>query len=90
MTDARRTTWGRLVLAKLWRGIVRQRFRSDATRDTSDAVRDGFERRRGLTCGGRLYAFAPFASNDLFIAYGLTALPPWLVAFAFTVGRCAS
>jgi membrane protein YqaA with SNARE-associated domain len=84
-------TAGRLVLAKLSRVIIRQRFLSDDMRDNIDAIKDGLERHRTLTFSAfLLYAFGPFPSNYLFIAYGLTSLPLWLVAFPFFIGRCAS
>jgi hypothetical protein len=84
-------TSGRLVLARLARVIIRQKFMSDAMRGNVDVVKDGIERHRSLTFGAfLLYAFSPFPSNYLFIAYGLTALPLWLVAVPFFVGRCVS
>jgi len=84
-------TSGRLVLAKLSRVIIRRRFMSDAMRGNIDVIKDGLERHRTLTFGAfLLYAFSPFPSNYLFIAYGLTALPLWLVAVPFFIGRCVS
>jgi uncharacterized membrane protein YdjX (TVP38/TMEM64 family) len=79
------------VLAKLSRVIIRQRFMSDAMRGNIDVVKDGLERHRTLTFGAfLLYAFSPFPSNYLFIAYGLTSLPLWLGAIPFFIGRCVS
>jgi membrane protein YqaA with SNARE-associated domain len=84
-------TSGRLVLAKLSRVIIRQRFMSDAMRGNIDVIKEGLERHRTLTFSAfLLYAFGPFPSNYLFIAYGLTSLPLWLVAIPFFIGRCAS
>jgi membrane protein YqaA with SNARE-associated domain len=84
-------TAGRLVLAKLARVIVRQRFMSDAMRANIDVVRVGIERHRTLTFSVFLaYAFGPFPSNYLFIAYGLTALPLRLAAVPFFLGRFVS
>ena len=84
-------TSGRLVLAKLSRVLIRQRFMSNAMRDNIDVIKDGLERHRSLTFSAfLLYAFGPFPSNYLFIAYGLTSLPLWLVAIPFFIGRCAS
>lgn len=84
-------TSGRMVLARLARAIVRQRFMSDATRANIDVIKDRLEQHRTLTSGTFLvFAFSPFPSNYLFIAYGLTSLPIWLVAFPFFLGRCVS
>ena len=84
-------TSGRLLLAKLSRVIVRQRFMSDTMRANIDVIKDGLERHRTMTFGAfLLYAFSPFPSNYLFIAYGLTSLPFWLVAVPFFIGRCVS
>jgi len=84
-------TSGRLVLAKLARVIIRQRFMGDAMRGNIDAIKDGLARHRTLTFGAvLLYAFSPFPSNCLFIAYGLTSLPLWRVAVPFFIGRCVS
>jgi membrane protein YqaA with SNARE-associated domain len=84
-------TAGRLVLAKLSRVTIRQRFMSDTMRANIDVIKDGLERHRTLTFGAfLLYAFSPFPSNYLFIAYGLTSLPFWLVAAPFFIGRCVS
>ena len=84
-------TSGRLVLAKLSRVIIRQRFMNDTMRANIDVIKDGLERHRTLTFGAfLLYAFGPFPSNYLFIAYGLTSLPFWLVAVPFFIGRCVS
>jgi membrane protein YqaA with SNARE-associated domain len=91
LTGALAATSGRLVLAKLSRTIIRQRFMSDATRSNIDTIKEGLERHRALTFGAfLLYAFGPFPSNYLFIAYGLTSLPLWLVAVPFFIGRCVS
>lgn len=84
-------TSGRLVLAKLSRIIIRQRFMSDSMRGNIDFIKDSLDRHRTLTFGAFLvYAFGPFPTNCLFIAYGLTSLPLWLVAVPFFIGRIAS
>ena len=84
-------TSGRLVLAKLSRVILRQRFMSHAMRGNIDVIKDGLARHRTWTSGAFLiYAFSPFPSNYLFIAYGLTSLPLWLVAVPFFIGRWVS
>ncbi|HXI90096.1 MAG TPA: hypothetical protein VNO24_08790 [Blastocatellia bacterium] len=84
-------TLGRLVLAKLSTVIVRQRFMSDETRKNIDAVKERLERNSKVTFGAVLfYAFSPFPSNHLFIAYGLTALKLKLIAIPFLLGRIVS
>jgi len=84
-------TLGRLVLAKLSTIIVRQKFLREGTRNNIDEVRRRLESNTRLTAGLFLfYAFSPLPSNHLFIAYGLTALPPKLVAIPFLIGRTIS
>ena len=84
-------TLGRLVLAKLSTVIVRQKFLSDDTRKNIDAVKDRLESKKKLTFGILLfYAFSPFPSNHLFIAYGLTGLKLKLIAIPFLLGRVVS
>jgi hypothetical protein len=83
-------TLGRLVLARLSRVIIRQRFLSDATRENIDVVKERLEGRTKLTLGALLfYAFSPFPSNHLFIAYGLTTLKLKVIAIPFLLGRVA-
>jgi membrane protein DedA with SNARE-associated domain len=84
-------TSGRLVLARLARAVIRQRFMGERMRANIDVLKDGLARHRTLTFSVFLaYAFSPFPSNYLFIAYGLTSLPLRLVAVPFFLGRCAS
>ena len=83
-------TAGRIVLARLAR-VIRRYWLSAALRDNIDVIRESLERHRALTFSGfMLYAFAPFPSNYLFIAYGLTTLPLWLAAAPFCIGRFVS
>jgi hypothetical protein len=84
-------TLGRLVLAKLSTVIVRQKILSDDTKKNIDAVKERLESKKKLTFGILLfYAFSPFPSNHLFIAYGLTALKLKLIAIPFLLGRVVS
>jgi len=84
-------TLGRLTLAKLSRVIVRQKFLGDDTRSNIDAVKERLESNAKLTFSLFLfYAFSPFPSNHLFIAYGLTALKLTLIAVPFLLGRLVS
>ena len=84
-------TLGRLALAKLSRVIVRQRFLRSETKENIDAIKERLENKTKLTSGLMLfYAFSPFPSNHLFIAYGLTTLPLRLIAIPFLLGRVVS
>ena len=84
-------TAGRVMLAKLSRTIIRQRFMSEASRANIEVVKEAIEGHRALTAGTFLFfAFSPFASNFLFIAYGLTSSPLRLVAIPFFLGRFIS
>lgn len=84
-------TLGRLVLAKLSTVIVRQKFLREETRKNIDVVKERLETNTRLTFGLFLfYAFSPLPSNNLFIAYGLTALRLKLIAIPFLLGRMVS
>src|SRR5947207_2060465 len=84
-------TAGRLLLAKLSRVVIRQRFLRDQTRDNNDTIKTALEQYPTLTFSAFLiYAFGPFPSNYLFIAYGLTALKLRFVAVPFFLGRFVS
>jgi membrane protein YqaA with SNARE-associated domain len=85
------STSGRLVLARLSRVIIRNRFMSDTMRGNVDVIKEQIEQHRKLTFAAFLvYAFSPFPSSYLFIAYGLTPLPLRLVAIPFFIGRTVS
>jgi len=84
-------TCGRIVLAKLSRGIVRQRFLSEQSRRNVDAIKTAIENRRAMTIGTFLgYSLSPLPSNYLFIAYGLTSLPIAFLSVPFLIGRFVS
>src|SRR3990172_6898998 len=77
-------TLGRLTLAKLARVVIRQKLMSPKSRDNVDAIRQRLQGKKKLTFGVFLfYAFTPFPSNFLFIAYGLTAIHFTLISFPF-------
>jgi membrane protein YqaA with SNARE-associated domain len=91
LLGASAATSGRVTLAKLAREIVRRRFFDERKRRNVDAIKEALEGHRTLTVGAfLLYAFTPFPSNFLFIAYGLTLLPLRRVAVPFFVGRFLS
>ncbi|MET3444848.1 hypothetical protein [Ralstonia sp. 1138] len=84
-------TLGRLVLARLSCTLVRNRWMREADRQNIDVVRAWLEDRKGMTVGLMLaYAFSPFPSNYIFIAYGLTGMRLWLIGVPFFIGRWIS
>ncbi len=79
------------MLAKLSKVIVREKLFSERTRKNIDSIKTRIETRPKLTIGiFLLYAFSPFPSNTLFIAYGLTSLPLRRIALPFFIGRLVS
>src|SRR5215467_9885731 len=59
-------TCGRLVLAKLSKLLVREKFLSEGTRKNIDSVRQRIQSKPRFTAGAfLLYAFSPFPSNNL-------------------------
>jgi membrane protein DedA with SNARE-associated domain len=84
-------TLGRVTLAKLSKIIIRKRLMTRASRENIDGIKSRLERRPKLTAGIFLfYAFTPFPSNYLFIAYGMTGMKLPLVAIPFFLGRTVS
>jgi hypothetical protein len=91
VVGASAATLGRVVLAKMARVVVRQRFMSESSRQNIDSIREYLQPRKKLTFGVFLfYAFTPFPSNYLFIAYGLTSMDLRLIAPPFFIGRSIS
>jgi hypothetical protein len=91
VVGAAAATLGRLTLAKMSRVLIRQGFLSGSTRQNIDTIRKYLEPRRKLTFGVFLfYAFTPFPSNSLFIAYGLTTMHLRKIALPFFLGRIVS
>ena len=91
VVGATAATMGRIVLAKMARIVIRQRFMRDRTRENIDSIREYLQPRRKLTFGVFLfYAFTPFPSNYLFIAYGLTTMKLRMIALPFFLGRSVS
>jgi membrane protein DedA with SNARE-associated domain len=91
VTGAAAATLGRIILAKMARIVVRQKFMSDSSRSNIDSIHEYLEPRRKLTSGIFLfYAFTPFPSNYLFIAYGLTTMQLRKIAAPFFIGRSIS
>jgi hypothetical protein len=91
VVGATAATFGRVVLAKLSRVIIRQKILSEEVRLNVDAIKQGIESRKALTSTVFIaFALSPLPSNYLFIAYGMTALPIALLALPFFVGRVLS
>ncbi|MDR6207881.1 hypothetical protein [Paraburkholderia graminis] len=84
-------TIGRLILARCSTWLVRGHLMREADRQNIDVMKVWLERKKAVTAGALLlYAFSPFPSNYLFIAYGLTGLRLWLIGVPFFCGRLAS
>ena len=84
-------TLGRLVLARMSHLILRRRLLSEKTKRNIDVIKVNLESRKAITAGAFLfYAFSPFPSNNLFIAYGLTTMPLALITIPFFIGRVTS
>lgn len=84
-------TCGRVVLARLSQRIVRSKWTHGAMRENLAAVADVIKRRRAASAITFLaFAFSPLPSNFLFISYGLTLSPLWLLALPFFIGRTIS
>ncbi len=82
---------GRAVLTILSEKILRNKVISEATRRNMDALKENIIKRKNLTRGFFLfYAFSPFPSGQLFLAYGLTDLKLRLAIIPFFLGRMSS
>jgi membrane protein YqaA with SNARE-associated domain len=82
---------GRSLLGKLSRIIIRNRWLSDAAKQSINSLKPELEKRPNLTFGLFLfYAFTPLPSNYLFIAYGLTTMPLIRLVAPFFIGRFVS
>ncbi len=91
LTGAVAATLGRVLLAKISHRVLRQRFLTEQARKNIDDIKVRLEKHRGWTgTAFLLYAFTPFPTNYLFIAYGLTGLPIVNVAIPFFLGRLVS
>lgn len=91
LVGALAATLGRSALAKMARGVVRNRSMSDVSRENVDSLKGSMEKRPKLTFGLFLfYAFTPLPSNFLFIAYGLTTMHLARLAIPFFLGRFVS
>ncbi len=84
-------TLGRATLAKLSQTIIREKIISEKTRKNIDVIKKQLEGKKTLTVGVvLLYAFSPFPSSQLFIAYGLTKMKLRYIVIPFFFGRLCS
>lgn len=91
LVAATAATGGRMVLAHLARSIVHGRWLGTAMGDNLTVVAEAIKRRRTASAVAFLfYAFSPLPSNALFLAFGLTAAPLYLLAIPFFIGRLIS
>ena len=82
---------GRAVLAIFSDKILRNKVISEETRKNMDVLKENIIKRQNLTRGFFLfYAFSPFPSGQLFLAYGLTDLKLKLAIVPFFLGRMSS
>ena len=82
---------GRAVLAILSKRILRNKVISESVRNNMDKLKENIIKRKNLTRGFFLfYAFSPFPSGQLFLAYGLTDLKLRLAIIPFFLGRMSS
>jgi len=84
-------TAGRSILALLSKKIIRNKLLNETAIQNIDALKDGIEKRKVFTAGFfLLFAFSPFPSGQLFLAYGLTSLKLWIATVPFFIGRAVS
>lgn len=91
LVAASAATSGRIVLAYFAQRISDSRWFPESTRANLVSVADAIERRRATSSVAfLLFAFSPFPSNALFMAYGLSRAPLPLLAVPFFAGRFVS
>jgi len=82
---------GRVGLARMAQAWARSRWMSAARRDNLQSLAQLVDKRRGTSAlSFLLFAFSPLPSNVLFLAYGLTRAPLWLLVLPFFIGRFVS
>lgn len=85
------STSGRVVLAMISDKMIRNKILSNRAKNNIDTLKIEIEKRKALTFGFFLsYAFSPFPSGQLFLAYGLTDLKIKIAAIPFFIGRLTS
>lgn len=84
-------TSGRAVLATFSDKIIRNKFLSEKTRENIDVLKVNIEKRKLFLSGFFLFfAFSPFPSGQMFLAYGLTDLKLRFAIIPFFIGRLCS
>lgn len=84
-------TSGRVVLALFSKKIIRNKLLNKNTIQNIDILKQNIQNKRVLTFSFFLaYAFSPFPSGQLFLAYGLTDLKLIIAAIPFFIGRMFS
>ena len=85
------STSGRIILSLISDKIIRNKFLSETAKSNIDNLKKKIEGNKAFTFGFFLsYAFSPFPSGQLFLAYGLTNLKTKIAAIPFFVGRLIS
>jgi membrane protein YqaA with SNARE-associated domain len=91
LVAASAATAGRTVLASLAQRVADSRWFPASARANLVVVSQAIEQRRATSSAAfLLFAFSPFPSNALFLAYGLSKAPLALLAIPFFVGRFVS
>jgi len=84
-------TAGRSLLASVAQRVAKSQWFPVCARVNLVAVSQAIEQRRATsTVAFLLFAFSPFPSNALFLAYGLSRAPLLLLAIPFFIGRFVS
>lgn len=85
------STSGRLVLAIFSDKIIRHKFLNKVSIQNIDVIKNQIDKKKTFTFAFFLsYAFSPFPSGQLFLAYGLTDLKLKIAAIPFFIGRLTS
>ena len=91
LVAASAATAGRTLLAYFAQRIFDTRWFPESTRANLVSVAEAIRRRRATSSVAfLLFAFSPFPSNALFLAYGLSRAPLPLLAVPFFAGRFVS
>lgn len=85
------STSGRTVLALLSSKLIKNKILSTRAITNVDFIKQHLENKKVFTFGFfLLFAFSPFPSGPLFLAYGLTGLKLKIAAIPFFLGRMTS
>ncbi len=85
------STSGRTILALLSSKLIRNKVLSPRAIANVDFIKHRLENKKVFTFGFFLFfAFSPFPSGPLFLAYGLTGLKLRIAAIPFFIGRATS